>query len=161
MIESIIGHNILSSLERAEGTHSPPSFPPSWCLETLIHTLSSPTPRSLELSGNATGDDVRGGRTGQSPGSGANQLALPKRQFRVPPLPQPLACPCHTHVTRVLLTPWQGHIPREGPRGEEEEAGGGGVGRGAAAPRNPRFFPAKPTLKRSIERSQKQWEVTW
>lgn len=126
----MIGHNILQSLGRAEGAHSPPSFPPSWCLETLVHTLSSPTPRSPELSGNATGDDVRGERTGRSPGFGANQLALPKRQIRVPLSPSP----CHTHVTRVLLTPWQGHIPREGPRGEEEEEGGGGAGQGAVLP---------------------------
>lgn len=127
--------------------------------------LSSPTPRSPELSGNATGDDVRGERTGRSPGLGANQLALPKRQIRVPPapppLPQPRACPHHTHVTRVLLTPWQGHVPRVGPRGEEEEEGGGGAGQGAAAPGTPRFFPAKLTLQRSVERSQKKWEVTW
>ena len=51
---------------------------------------------------------------------GANQLALPKRLIRVPRPPAP-ACPCHTHVTRVLLTAWPGCTPREGPREEGRE----------------------------------------
>lgn len=156
----MIGHNILQSLGRAEGAHSPPSFPPSWCLETLVHTLSSPTPRSPELSGNATGDDVRGERTGRSPGFGANQLALPKRQIRVPLSPSPWPAPphpCHKGFTHSLAGPH--------PKGGTQRRGGGrGWGRSwsrSCAPGTPRFFPAKLTLKRSVQRSRKKWEVTW
>lgn len=93
--------------------HSLKKSPLWWHWEALVQTsVFTPPPPELLAPW-----------TRQPRELGANELALPKRLIRVPWSPAP-ACPCHTHVTRVLLTAWPGCTPREGPREGGERRGG-------------------------------------
>lgn len=143
---------IMSCIRKSRGSPPPPppSSPPSWFSETGVQTPSSPAPEGSGPRGHSMGR----GRTG------GWAAGIAQEADQSPPVPQPLACPCHTHVTRVLLKARPGHIPREGP-------GGGGRGRARSGTvreycsRAPGLCRPKLTLKGSVRRSQKKREATW